>query len=57
MSSYGSPGESQKVTIPVKSTQLAVWSLSNKFVVEPGQFAVKVGTSDQTFLNTTLTVQ
>ncbi|RPD54124.1 glycoside hydrolase [Lentinus tigrinus ALCF2SS1-7] len=51
------PGESQKVTIPVNSTQLAVWSLSNKFLVEPGKFSVKVGTSDQTFLNTTLTVQ
>ncbi|KAI0701525.1 family 3 glycoside hydrolase [Cerioporus squamosus] len=51
------PGESQKVKIRVNSTQLAVWSLSNKFVVEPGVFSVKVGTSDQTFLNTTLTVQ
>ncbi|KAI0773508.1 glycoside hydrolase [Fomes fomentarius] len=51
------PGESKKVSIRVNSTQLAVWSLNNKFVVEPGQFAIKVGTSDQTFLNTTLTVR
>lgn len=51
------PGEAKKVSIRVNSTQLAVWSLSNKFVVEPGQFAIKVGTSDQTFLNTTLTVR
>ncbi|TFK83331.1 glycoside hydrolase family 3 protein [Polyporus arcularius HHB13444] len=50
------PGESQKVTIHVNSTQLAVWSLSSKFVVEPGKFSIKVGTSDQTFLNATLTV-
>ena len=51
------PGEAKKVTIGVNSTQLAVWSLRNKFVVEPGTFAIKVGTSDQTFLNTTLTVR
>ncbi|KAI0751919.1 glycoside hydrolase [Daedaleopsis nitida] len=50
-------GENKKVTIHINSSQLAVWSLSNKFVVEPGQFAIKVGTSDQTFLNTTLTVR
>ncbi len=50
------PGESQKVTIHVNSTQLAVWSLSSKFVVEPGKFSIKVGTSDQTFLNANLTV-
>ncbi|KAL7281865.1 hypothetical protein ACG7TL_003330 [Trametes sanguinea] len=47
-------GTSKRVTIPVNSTQLEVWTLDNKWAVEPGQFAVKVGTSDQTFLNTTL---
>ena len=41
----------------MNSTQLALWSLNNKFVVEPGKFAIKIGTSDQTFLSTTLTVQ
>ncbi|KAI0686231.1 glycoside hydrolase [Earliella scabrosa] len=51
------PGESKEVSIRVNSTQLALWSLNNKFVVEPGKFAIKIGTSDQTFLSTTLTVQ
>ncbi|KAI9060879.1 glycoside hydrolase family 3 protein [Trametes sanguinea] len=50
-------GTSKRVTIPVNSTQLEVWTLDNKWAVEPGQFAVKVGTSDQTFLNTTLVVK
>ncbi|KAI0365465.1 glycoside hydrolase [Pilatotrama ljubarskyi] len=50
-------GTSKRVTIPVNSTELAVWTLDNKWVVEPGQFAVKIGTSDQTFLNTTLVVR
>ncbi|TBU22737.1 glycoside hydrolase [Dichomitus squalens] len=50
-------GESKTVTINVNSSQLALWSLRNSWVVEFGTFAIKVGTSDQTFLNTTLTVQ
>ncbi|EJF59983.1 glycoside hydrolase [Dichomitus squalens LYAD-421 SS1] len=50
-------GESKTVTINVNSSQLALWSLRNSWVVESGTFAIKVGTSDQTFLNTTLTVQ
>ncbi|KAJ8469471.1 hypothetical protein ONZ51_g8966 [Trametes cubensis] len=50
-------GSSKRVTIPVNITELAVWTLDNKWVVEPGQFAIRVGTSDQTFLNTTLVVQ
>ncbi|OJT03499.1 Periplasmic beta-glucosidase [Trametes pubescens] len=50
-------GSSKRVTIPVNSTELAAWTLDNKWAVEPGQFAVKVGTSDQTFLNATLVVQ
>ncbi|KAI0352431.1 glycoside hydrolase [Trametes cingulata] len=50
-------GSSKRVAIPVKSSELAVWTLDNRWVVEPGQFAVKIGTSDQTFLNTTLVVQ
>ena len=50
-------GSSETVTIPVKSAQLAVWTVKQKWVVEPGQFLIKVGTSDQTFLSTTLTVR
>ncbi|GJE97260.1 glycoside hydrolase family 3 protein [Phanerochaete sordida] len=49
-------GSSQTVTIPVLSEQLAVWTIKNTWVVEPGQFLIKAGTSDQTFLSTTLTV-
>lgn len=51
-----SPGKSTTVSIKVLSSQLAVWSLKNSWVVEPGVFNIKVGTSDQTFAATTLTV-
>ncbi|KAF5371497.1 hypothetical protein D9615_009637 [Tricholomella constricta] len=49
-------GGSETVTISILSSQLAVWSVQNKWVVEPGKFTVKVGTSDQVFAQTTLTV-
>lgn len=54
---FYSAGSSKRITIPVNSTELAAWTLDNKWAVEPGQFAVKVGTSDQTFLTTTLVVR
>ena len=54
---YPSAGASTKVTISVNSSQLGLWSLDNRWVVEPGKFMIKVGTSDETFMNTTLTVQ
>ncbi|KAK7033924.1 hypothetical protein VNI00_012548 [Paramarasmius palmivorus] len=50
------PGASQTVTINVESSQLALWTTENKWVVEPGTFVVKVGTSDQTFGKANLTV-
>ncbi|TFK70501.1 glycoside hydrolase [Pluteus cervinus] len=50
-------GKSTTVTIPVTSAQLAVWTNKKGWVVEPGKFSVKVGTSDTTFAQTTLTVQ
>ncbi|PIL26655.1 hypothetical protein GSI_11280 [Ganoderma sinense ZZ0214-1] len=50
-------GASARVTISVNASQLGLWSLDNQWVVEPGKFAIKIGTSDQTFVNTTLTVQ
>ncbi|KAG9309769.1 family 3 glycoside hydrolase [Chiua virens] len=50
-------GQSQTVTIPVMSSQLAVWSLSDGWVVEPGDFNIFVGTSEEVYLNMTLTVQ
>ncbi|KAI0751981.1 glycoside hydrolase family 3 protein [Irpex lacteus] len=49
-------GQSQTVSIPVKASQLAVWTVKQTFTVEPGQFLIKVGTSDQSFVNTTLTM-
>ncbi|KAG6909222.1 hypothetical protein DXG01_001529 [Tephrocybe rancida] len=49
-------GGSTVVTIPVLSSQLAVWSVQGKWVVEPGAFSIKIGTSDQVFAQTTLTV-
>jgi beta-glucosidase len=52
-----SAGKSVTVTIPILSTQLALWSIQNKWVVEPGTFNIKVGTSDQIFAQTTLTVR
>ncbi|KAJ6505238.1 fibronectin type III-like domain-containing protein [Mycena sanguinolenta] len=49
-------GGSATVTIPVLSSQLAVWTLQNSWVVEPGVFTLKVGTSDQFFAQANLTV-
>ncbi|PCH41789.1 hypothetical protein WOLCODRAFT_177550 [Wolfiporia cocos MD-104 SS10] len=49
-------GNSERVTIQINSTQLGLWSLDNEWVVEPGNFTVKVGTSMTTYLNTTLVV-
>ncbi|SJL14428.1 related to beta-glucosidase [Armillaria ostoyae] len=49
-------GSSRTVTIPISSSQLAVWSY-NGWVVEPGNFNVKIGTSEETYVNATLTVQ
>ncbi|KJA13240.1 glycoside hydrolase family 3 protein [Hypholoma sublateritium FD-334 SS-4] len=49
-------GKSTKVSIKVLSSQLAVWSINNAWVVEPGVFTIKVGTSDQTFQTSNLTV-
>lgn len=52
-----SAGGSVTVTIPILSTSLALWSLQNTWVVEPGKFNIKVGTSDQVFAQTILTVR
>ncbi|CAL1702011.1 unnamed protein product [Somion occarium] len=50
-------GASTTVTMTVVSSQLAVWSQKNSWVIESGKFIVKIGTSDQTFLSTSLNVQ
>ncbi|KAJ7200973.1 glycoside hydrolase superfamily [Mycena rebaudengoi] len=49
-------GGSTTVTIPVLSSQLAVWTVRNAWAVESGKFTIKVGTSDQVFAQTNLTV-
>ncbi|KAI0059329.1 glycoside hydrolase family 3 protein [Artomyces pyxidatus] len=49
-------GTSKTVSIGVQSSQLALWSLQSSWVVEPGTFTIKVGTSDQSFLSANLTV-
>ncbi|KAJ3778547.1 glycoside hydrolase superfamily [Lentinula raphanica] len=49
-------GSSQTVSIEIDSSQLALWNLDNQWAVEPGAFTVKVGTSDEVFAQTTLTV-
>ncbi|KAI5114741.1 hypothetical protein M0805_001989, partial [Coniferiporia weirii] len=51
------PHSSTEVKITIKSSQLAVWTLNNEFVVEPGQFAIKIGSSDTVYANATLTVK
>jgi beta-glucosidase len=48
-------GQSKKVTVPVRGEEIGVWSSQQKWVVEPGDFLIRVGTSDRTFANTTLT--
>ncbi|KAF5364299.1 hypothetical protein D9756_001131 [Leucocoprinus leucothites] len=50
------PGASQTVTLDLEVNNLGLWSANNRWVVEPGAFTIKVGTSDQTFQNATLTV-
>ncbi|KAH0839362.1 family 3 glycoside hydrolase [Lanmaoa asiatica] len=47
-------GQSETVTISVTSSQLAV---CRQWVVEPGNFSISVGTSEEVYLDTTLTVQ
>ncbi|KAF8525691.1 glycoside hydrolase [Gautieria morchelliformis] len=49
-------GQSRTVSIEVLSEQLAVWTLQGTWVVEPGQFQIKIGSSAQAFAQTTLTV-
>ncbi|KAJ7476846.1 glycoside hydrolase superfamily [Mycena galericulata] len=49
-------GGSVTVKIPVLSSQLAVWTVQNTWVVEPGVFNIKVGTSDLMFAQANLTV-
>ncbi|KIY63411.1 glycoside hydrolase family 3 protein [Cylindrobasidium torrendii FP15055 ss-10] len=49
-------GGSETVTIPVANADLAVWTVDNEFVVEPGRFVVKIGTSAEVYATTNVTV-
>ncbi len=51
-----SAGQSKTVTLNINVQDLGLWSRDNHWIVEPGTFTIKVGTSDQTFQSTTLTV-
>ncbi|HTW46323.1 MAG TPA: glycoside hydrolase family 3 N-terminal domain-containing protein [Acidobacteriaceae bacterium] len=52
------PGETRTVTLPVTPESLKFWDVKMKYVVEPGEFRVMVGTSsrDEDLMNLTLTV-
>jgi beta-glucosidase len=51
------PGEKRTVEFPLASEQLGFWNRENRFVVEPGDFKVTVGTSSEGGLEATLTVK
>ncbi|KAG8715834.1 hypothetical protein FRC09_016268 [Ceratobasidium sp. 395] len=51
------PGQSKAVSVSIPIQNLAVWTLQNKFVVEPGKFTVQVGSSQNVYQNGTITVQ
>jgi beta-glucosidase len=50
------PGEKRTIEFPLASEQLGFWNRDNRFVVEPGDFKVTVGTSSEGGLETVLTV-
>lgn len=51
------PGQSKSVSVSIPVQNLAVWTLNNKFVVEPGKFTVQLGSSQTVYINGTVTVQ
>ncbi|QRW14954.1 glycoside hydrolase family 3 protein [Ceratobasidium sp. AG-Ba] len=51
------PGQSKTASVSIPIQNLAVWTLQNKFTVEPGKFTVQVGTSQAVYVNGTITVQ
>jgi beta-glucosidase len=51
------PGQSKSVSVSIPVQNLAVWTLDNKFVVEPGKFTVQLGSSQAVYVNGTVTVQ
>ncbi|CAK5266567.1 unnamed protein product [Mycena citricolor] len=49
-------GQSTTVTIPITTSNLAIWTLNNAWAVEPGVFTIKIGTSDVVYLQSNLTI-
>ncbi|KAG8932639.1 hypothetical protein FRC03_011255 [Tulasnella sp. 419] len=49
-------GKAVDVSIPIPIQDLQVWTYQNKFLVEPGAFDLKIGSSSSAFLNSTFTV-
>lgn len=50
------PGATVKVDFNIPATEFGLWSMDNKWVVEPGLFTVTIGPSDQVYANSTFTV-
>lgn len=51
-----SKGQTVDVSISIPIQQLQVWTSSNKFVVEPGVFDIKIGSSSAAVLQSNFTV-
>jgi len=51
------PGETKRVEFTLDPERLSIWNSELKFVVEPGEFKVMVGTSSEQLIEKTLTVE
>ena len=49
-------GESTTVSITIPADELALWSIDGEWVVEPGLFEVRLGSSQTVRANSTFTV-
>jgi len=50
------PGEAKDVSIDVDVSELAIWKIGGGYAVEPGAFAIKLGSSAKVLVNGTLTI-
>lgn len=51
------PGETKRVEFTLDPERLSIWNVDMKFVVEPGEFKVMVGSSSEQLVEKTLTVE
>ncbi|KAF8317080.1 glycoside hydrolase [Clavulina sp. PMI_390] len=49
-------GQSVDVSIQIPMQDLAVWTVNSKWVVEPGSFTLRIGSSQEVLLNSTFAV-